>query len=58
MRRCSRSGERPEDRYEVARDWLSERGYDSTVHYVAEMAKLVLAEDWIAAACQLWGIVR
>ena len=37
-------GERPEDRYEVARDWLSERGYDSTVHYVAEMAKLVLAE--------------
>ncbi len=24
-------GERPEDRYEVARDWLSERGYDSTV---------------------------
>ena len=37
-------GERPEDRYEVARDWLGERGYDSTVHYVAEMAKLVLAE--------------
>ena len=37
-------GERPEDRYDVARDWLSERGYDSTVHYVAEMAKLVLAE--------------
>ncbi len=37
-------GERPEDRYEVARDWLRERGYDSTVHYVAEMAQLVLAE--------------
>jgi len=37
-------GERPENRYEVARDWLRERGYDSTVHYVAEMAKLVLAE--------------
>ncbi|HSL72879.1 MAG TPA: 5-amino-6-(D-ribitylamino)uracil--L-tyrosine 4-hydroxyphenyl transferase CofH [Ilumatobacteraceae bacterium] len=37
-------GERPEDRYEVAREWLRERGYDSTVHYVAEMARLVLAE--------------
>jgi FO synthase len=37
-------GERPENRYEVARDWLRERGYDSTVHYVAEMAKLVIAE--------------
>ncbi len=37
-------GERPEDRYEVAREWLSARGYDSTVHYVAEMAELVLRE--------------
>ena len=37
-------GERPEDRYQVARDWLAERGYDSTVHYVAEMAELVLRE--------------
>ena len=37
-------GERPEDRYEIARDWLREHGYDSTVHYVAAMAKLVLDE--------------
>ncbi|MEL6890186.1 MAG: 7,8-didemethyl-8-hydroxy-5-deazariboflavin synthase CofG, partial [Actinomycetota bacterium] len=37
-------GERPEERYDVARDWLRERGYDSTVHYVAEMASLVLRE--------------
>lgn len=37
-------GERPEDRYDVARTWLTERGYDSTVHYVAEMADLVLRE--------------
>jgi len=37
-------GERPEDRYEVARNWLAERGYDSTVHYVADMADLVLRE--------------
>lgn len=37
-------GERPEERYEVARTWLRERGYDSTVHYVAAMARLVLDE--------------
>jgi FO synthase len=37
-------GERPEDRYEVARDWLRSRGYDSTVHYLAESAQLVLDE--------------
>jgi FO synthase len=37
-------GERPEDRYDVARSWLNDRGYDSTVHYVAEAAKAVLKE--------------
>ena len=37
-------GERPEDRYEIARDWLRENGFDSTIHYVAAMAKLVLDE--------------
>ncbi len=37
-------GERPEDRYDVAKTWLSDRGYDSTVAYVAAMAKLVLEE--------------
>ncbi len=37
-------GERPEDRYEVARRWLTAHGYDSTVHYVVAMAKLVLDE--------------
>ncbi len=37
-------GERPEDRYEVAREWLRARDYDSTVHYVAAMAELVLRE--------------
>lgn len=37
-------GERPEDRYEVARDWLRTNGYDSTVHYLHDMAQLVLDE--------------
>lgn len=35
-------GEAPEDRYEVARDWLRDHGYDSTVHYLHDMAALVL----------------
>ncbi len=37
-------GERPEERYEAARDWLATNGYDSTVDYLAAMAKLVLDE--------------
>ena len=37
-------GERPELRYEVAANWLKANGYDSTVHYVHDMAKLVLDE--------------
>jgi FO synthase len=37
-------GERPEERYEVAREFLRSNGYDSTVHYVAAMARLVLDE--------------
>lgn len=34
-------GERPEERYPVAADWLRAHGYDSTVHYLAEMARAV-----------------
>ena len=37
-------GERPELRYEVARDWLRANGYDSTIHYVHDAAELVLRE--------------
>jgi FO synthase len=37
-------GERPELRYDLARRWLDEQGYESTVHYLAAMAQLVLDE--------------
>jgi FO synthase len=37
-------GERPELRYEVAAQWLRDNGYESTVHYLTAMAKLVLDE--------------
>lgn len=35
-------GDRPEDRWPEARAWLDEHGYDSTLHYVRDMARLVL----------------
>ncbi len=37
-------GDRPEDRWPIARAWLDEHGYESTLHYVREMAQLVLDE--------------
>lgn len=37
-------GEFPEDRYPVARQWLSERGFTSTVDYLAHVAGIVLSE--------------
>jgi FO synthase len=37
-------GDQPETRYAVARDWLSARGYASTLDYVAAAARAVLAQ--------------
>ena len=37
-------GERPELRYDVAAQWLRDNKYDSTVHYLHDMAQLVLNE--------------
>jgi FO synthase len=37
-------GDRPEDRWDVARTWLAERGYDSTLDYVRACAIAVLEE--------------
>jgi 7,8-didemethyl-8-hydroxy-5-deazariboflavin synthase CofH subunit/7,8-didemethyl-8-hydroxy-5-deazariboflavin synthase CofG subunit len=37
-------GEAPEDRYEVARRWLDDQGFGSTVEYLAAMCRLVLDE--------------
>ena len=35
-------GERPEDRYPVARDWLAGHGYGSTIDYLEAMCRLVV----------------
>jgi FO synthase len=37
-------GERPEDRYPVARAWLEDNGYGSTIDYLEAMCRLVLGE--------------
>ena len=37
-------GERPEQRYPEAKQWLNARGYNSTLEYLAEMCKLVVNE--------------
>ena len=37
-------GERPELRYEVARTWLADHGYASTVDYLAAMCQMVVEE--------------
>ena len=37
-------GEYPEERYPVAKEWLREHGYETTVDYLAAMCQLVLDE--------------
>jgi FO synthase len=37
-------GDRPEERWDAAREWLHERGYDDTLSYVRAMSILVLEE--------------
>ena len=37
-------GEQPEERYPVARDWLTANGYGSTVDYLAAMCRFVVEE--------------
>ncbi len=51
-------GERPELRYEVARGWLTEHGYDSTVHYLHDMAQLVLTETGLLPHANAGALYR
>lgn len=37
-------GDRPENRWPVAREWLDDHGYASTLDYVGHMARLILDE--------------
>jgi len=51
-------GERPELRYDVARSWLREHGYDSTVHYVHDAAALVLKETGLLPHANAGALYR
>ena len=51
-------GERPEERYEAARSFLREHGYDSTIHYLAAMAKLVLDETGLLPHANAGALYR
>ena len=37
-------GERPEERYPLARDWLASHGYGSTIDYLEAMCRLVMED--------------
>jgi FO synthase len=51
-------GERPELRYDVAAKWLAANGYDSTVHYVHDMAQLVLDETGLLPHANAGALYR
>ena len=51
-------GEAPEAQYAVAREWLAEHGYGSTVEYLAAMCELVLAESGLLPHANAGAISR
>jgi FO synthase len=51
-------GERPELRYPYAKEWLSARGYSSTVDYLVEMSKLVLEETGLLPHANAGALYR
>ena len=51
-------GERPELRYDVAKQWLADNGYDSTVHYLHDMAQLVLHETGLLPHANAGALYR
>ena len=51
-------GEAPEERYEVARSWLNDNGYDSTVHYLHDMAQMVLDETGLLPHANAGALTR
>ena len=51
-------GEQPEDRYPQAREWLSAKGYGSTVEYLAAMCALVLTETGLLPHANAGAVSR
>lgn len=42
-------GDRPEDRWDVAREWLDAHGYASTLEYIGHLARRITAETGLLA---------
>ena len=51
-------GDKPELRYKAARDALADLGHDSTIHYLKEMAALVLQETGLLPHLNLGVLTR
>ena len=51
-------GERPELRYEVARTWLHDHGYATTVEYLAAMCRLVVEETGLLPHANAGALYR
>ena len=51
-------GEKPELRYPSAQEWLTENGYESTIHYLHAMAQLVIDETGLLPHANAGAISR
>ena len=51
-------GERPEARYPVAAEWLTERGFTSTLDYLAAMCRLVVEETGLLPHANAGALFR
>src|SRR5438067_12885187 len=51
-------GERPEDRYPAAAEWLAANGYSSTVDYLAAMCRLVVEETGLLPHANAGALYR
>ena len=51
-------GERPEDRYPAAKEWLAERGYTSTIDYLAAMCARVVKETGLLPHANAGALTR
>jgi FO synthase len=51
-------GERPELRYDIARQWLAERGYPSTIDYLVAMCRLVVEQTGLLPHANAGALYR
>lgn len=52
------AGERPEDRYKEAREWLKQLGYNSLVEYVVDISEKIVKDTGLLPHSNLGNITR